>query len=258
MKKLIKYFLLKAGLYHWAQSFFSDSAVSKTMNEELPFFQKTIGSCELIFDIGANKGYYALMFSKISKRVIAAEPQPHLQKYLRSLAAWNKNILVESCAVSEKEGEIFFHVSTDDTISSASEVFIDRMKNARFKEHHWADKIKVKAITLDILIKKYGVPDFIKIDVEGYEDKVLEGLSHPVKNISFEYTREMIEVAAACINKIHSLSDKYKFNYTVVDNYYQMDLPEFITADEFIKTVIPKLSLSEPNGDIYALLMDTN
>ena len=196
------------------------------------------------------------MFSKLSNKVIAVEPQPHMLEYLRSLSMWNKNIFIEPCAVSDKNEEIFFHISTDDTISSASEVFIDRMKNARFREHQWNDKIKVNAITLDSLIKKYGVPDFIKIDVEGFEDKALQGLSQPVKNISFEYTCEVIEVASACVNNLHSLSDKYMFNYTVVDNYYSMALSEFISAAEFIRNVIPKLAQAEPNGDIYARLVD--
>jgi FkbM family methyltransferase len=42
--------------------------------------------------------------------------------------------------------------------------------------------------TLDELIGKHGVPVFIKIDVEGFEEAVLQGLSQPVRALSFEFT----------------------------------------------------------------------
>ena len=42
--------------------------------------------------------------------------------------------------------------------------------------------------TLDRLIAQHGVPSFIKIDVEGFEDQVLAGLTHPVPALSFEFT----------------------------------------------------------------------
>ena len=42
--------------------------------------------------------------------------------------------------------------------------------------------------TLDALIAEHGLPDFIKIDTEGHEAAVLQGLSAPVPALSFEIT----------------------------------------------------------------------
>jgi len=49
----------------------------------------------------------------------------------------------------------------------------------------------VETITLDELIAQHGVPDLIKIDVEGYESEVLRGLSRQVPKICFEWNEEM-------------------------------------------------------------------
>lgn len=50
---------------------------------------------------------------------------------------------------------------------------------------------KVSTTTLDSLISKEGTPDLIKIDVEGYEHKVIKGLTKKANKICFEFTEEM-------------------------------------------------------------------
>jgi FkbM family methyltransferase len=51
--------------------------------------------------------------------------------------------------------------------------------SGRFSEFEWNDELEVPMRTLDELIREYGVPDFCKIDVEGYEFGVIQGLSRP-------------------------------------------------------------------------------
>jgi hypothetical protein len=56
--------------------------------------------------------------------------------------------------------------------------------------------------TLDALIAEYGRPSFCKIDVEGYELQVIEGLSQPIRTISFEYNVRYLDLAEACLKRL--------------------------------------------------------
>ena len=51
----------------------------------------------------------------------------------------------------------------------------------------WNRTVDVEVTTLDALIAAYGEPAFVKLDIEGGEAAALQGLSVPVKGLSFEY-----------------------------------------------------------------------
>ena len=78
-----------------------------------------------------------------------------------------------------------------------------------------------KILNLDSMINKYGIPKFIKIDVEDYEYKVLCGLNQPIEFISFEYTvPERVDEVIKCIDRINFLASgkKVLFNYSIGEN----------------------------------------
>jgi hypothetical protein len=80
-----------------------------------------------------------------------------------------------------------FHIASNSRISSFS---------SKFKEHkigsnhqiNYKKKISVDVSTLDSMVQKYGVPDFCKIDTEGFEEQVLSGLTRKIGILSFEFT----------------------------------------------------------------------
>ena len=117
---------------------------------------------------------------------------------------------------------------------------------------NWNEVIEVEVVTLDDLIEKYGMPVFIKIDVEDYEAEVLKGLSHPIKAISFEFFNWTPERTRECLELIDRLGN-YKYNLSVGENQRfensdWMNTPEILA---FIDRYKPEKSYS---GDIYARL----
>jgi len=149
---------------------------------------------KLIFDIGYNVG----VFTKVCLAkypdvgVVAVEANPSLCNVSDSrVHVWNR------VASDVDDIDVDFYVEPRQSgISTAS---VDFMKNSRFKKGsknlrrgsgRWRKPIKVRSVTIDTLIGIYGVPDLIKIDVEGYEETVINGLTGKAKDICFEWHEE--------------------------------------------------------------------
>ena len=78
--------------------------------------------------------------------------------------------------------------------------FAAHWKTGRFSNSNWDKKIMVDVTTLDDLIIKFGEPNYIKIDVEGFEHEVILGLTKKSGIISFEFTSEFIDDAFKSLN----------------------------------------------------------
>lgn len=156
--------------------------------------------CNLIFDIGANVGDFTYVYSKSCSKVISVEPQKELYSYLKNRFKNNKKVIVENVGVSNKLGHLRMYI---DNKNKAMGSFNKDWNKS------WGNEVDnsyfVKVITLDKLIEKYGLPDYIKIDVEGYEYVVLQGLSHKTKYLSFEFHNKVLPDVINRIELLHSL-----------------------------------------------------
>jgi len=95
------------------------------------------------------------------------------------------------------------------------------------KERDWLVSIRQQKIrevlvpvsTLDNVILKYGTPNFLKIDVEGGELEVFNGLSHPVPVICFEANLPRFRDESICIVKRLSSNSTARFNLRLENNF---------------------------------------
>ena len=74
--------------------------------------------------------------------------------------------------------------------------------SGRFGDCQWNQTTTVSVTTLDSLFAEHGVPQFIKIDVEGFEYEVVSGLSQPIKALSMEFTPEFLDSTLKCLDFI--------------------------------------------------------
>ena len=201
----------------------------------------------LVFDIGANIGFYAESFLDLGARVICVEPQPYCIKQLKQRFGDNPDVKMLELGVAEKRGELVLHIdSKNNTTATFSDRFI---QHGPFKNRNWGVKIKVPVTTLDDLIREYGVPGYCKVDVEGYEVNVLEGLSTPIPTISFEYYQGFLDDTQRCLNHLEDLGE-IRLNYAPTYDFTRLALKDWTHNKEELLAKIKNSSL-EYAGDIF-------
>ncbi len=179
---------------------------SEQDDASLHFYRALIPPNGLVFDVGANVGRRVRVFRKVPARVVAIEPQPRCAAVLQALFGNDRGVTIEPTALGAAPGMAQLLVADVDTISTMDPGFADATKRSgRFAAHTWSERVQVPVITLDSLIARHGAPDFIKIDVEGFELEVLKGLSAAVRSLSVEFVPELWTRTVACVRHLAAL-----------------------------------------------------
>lgn len=219
------------------------------INQRKVFYSQFVNSGDLCFDVGANIGNRISPLLMLNAKIVAIEPQISCQKILNSKFGNKITLITEG--LGEKEGEAEFHISDASTISSFSKDWIESVRSGRFKDYSWGTKTKVRMTTLDNLIDQYGIPSFIKIDVEGYELEVLKGLTKSVNMISYEYcVPEQTQQAIDCARRIVSINPNVEFNYSFHETM-AFSLEKWVQLDKIIEIIDAKPFQDTLFGDIY-------
>jgi membrane glycosyltransferase len=210
---------------------------------------------DLAFDLGAHVGDRVASFRRLGARVIAVEPQPGPADQIERLFWDDPSVEVERVAVGDREGEATLRInSRNPTVSTLSGDFVDASRGAAgWEGQSWDDALVVPVTTLDALIAKHGPPAFVKIDVEGLEDRVLQGLSTKVRGLSFEFTTIQRDVAMKCVARLVRLGP-YRFDASLGESR-EMAFGRLVPADE-IEAWLEALPPEANSGDVYAMLVE--
>jgi len=204
----------------------------------------------LVFDIGAHVGDRVKAFRALGARVVALEPQKPLYRILNVLHGFDRKVTLIRSAAGRAVGEATFQInSANPTVSTLSEEFVAASKGAEGWEGQVWDRTETVAVTtLDTLIEGYGMPDFIKIDVEGFEAEIIDGLSHPVAALSFEIVTMSKAAGLAALDAAVSKGfDRFRMSLGESHTWSGS-----WTGAVEMRRIIHNLPAAANSGDVYA------
>lgn len=254
MKKLLAKLdtVLQTNFAKYTDHYFPSTLEKEARIRRRSLYSEFLKSGDVYFDIGANYGNRITPLIGEGIRIIALEPQPLCISFLKKV--FKSNITIVPMGVGSEEGQkLELHIANTNTISSFSDDFIKKVKNSgRFGKNNWNKTIQVEMVTLDTLIQKYGNPNFIKIDVEGFELEVLKGLTTPVNFISFEYTvPEQNKEMKQCLDQLNKIYEsKIQCNYSIGESMV-LEMEKWISINEMITLINSKTFTDTQFGDIY-------
>lgn len=138
---------------------------------------KLIKPGDICWDVGANIGFYTCLLASLvedSGAVVAFEPAARTCGYLKENVSLNQftNVTVVNKGLGDKQEQRLLHYSEAGLAEGTASL--------KYADGRAASE-RVTLNTIDNLIPELPTPDFIKIDVEGYQLEVLRGAEHCLK-----------------------------------------------------------------------------
>jgi FkbM family methyltransferase len=216
------------------------------------FYSQFVAPGSLCFDIGAHAGNRVRCWRQLGACVVAVEPQPDFARLLRLLYGRDGGVELVTAALGRAPGSATLLVSElTPTVSTLSRDWAASVRAVpSFGGVRWAPGPSVALLTLDMLIERYGVPQFVKIDVEGYEAEVLAGLTAAVPALSFEYSPSAPKIALDCVDRLEALA-RYRFNWSMGESH-ELAANAWVGADA-LRAMLAALRADAPSGDVYAV-----
>jgi len=208
---------------------------------------------DVVVDIGANIGYYSLIFAKLvgnNGKVYAFEPEPNNFELLKKNVMINDYTNVELICkgVSNENGNVNFYL---DNKNKGGHSLIDTIKEK--------ESIKIDLIRLDDYIQDQRIA-FIKIDIEGYEFEAIKGMSRILQKtnnvkLMTEFNPYLLKKSGIEPIEYLKLLKDFGFNIYNLEKKNKKVVP--IKFTEFVKTYSPNrrdntnlLCLKNPNFEI--------
>lgn len=191
----------------------------------------------ICIDAGANFGYYSLMLAELcgkEGKTIAIEPNSHIAKLLLFTSKLNQHkFIVLQKALAEKKAKLTLFVPPD--FWGGGTIRKDKLEDHLAKE-------KIDADSMDNLVKELQLPrvDFIKMDCEGAEPQIFEGMKETLANnpcikIVMEYSPFIYKDPTGFTNYLFDTFDVHVINADSVPVLYNKEnMNQLIQLDDHI------------------------
>jgi FkbM family methyltransferase len=173
---------------------------------------------DVVLDIGANTGQFTKTIATLlpNATVYSFEPLPECFDKIQQIANTNTQIKAFNLGIGDSSGVLAFEKSAA-SVSSSFLKMSDTHKQA-FPATSKSTTVEVKISKLDDIVKELdlGKSLFVKIDVQGYEDKVLKGGTETIqkaKIIIIEVSFVTLYEFQPLFDDIYSVLKEWGFTY---------------------------------------------
>ncbi len=200
-------------------------------------FAVTRVSPRLVFDVGANVGDKTMTFTGLGARVVAVEPDPTNVRILGMRFRRNAAVAVVQAALGATRGRaMLYQEAPGSAFNTLSRTWADALE-ARGDDLKFSGRVEVEVMTLDELIATHGIPDYIKIDVEGYESAVISGLAVSVPLLSFEANvGSLRDECMRVVDLLGRLNAQLRFSWAIGHNLEWPDWRDLKAVRDLIAT----------------------
>lgn len=205
------------------------------------FYSQFVSPGGLCFDVGANTGSRTGALLDVGARVIAVEPQPVCVRTLSHRFGRDPLFTLVPTAAGGELGSAEMRLSRWPVLSSLSSAYVEA-----YPARHWMGTCEVRVTTLDALIDVFGVPDYVKVDVEGFEAEVIRGLSQPLAALSLEMNPRLRDTAAEALGRVDDLGP-YQVAFSEAET---LRLSEWMS----VRQAVERLDEWESYGDFHCVL----
>ncbi len=205
-----------------------------------PFYEKRVRSKlraikgDVFWDIGANIGFYSLMAQRNFKRIVAVEPNPETAATLKRRTQKAANIEVLEVALSSTSGPSLLYTRKEKfnipgfNNKNGSDSLLQRVdyKSARDPSN---DRVVQNRPSIQVLQRRFdelstGPVDIVKVDVEGAEFLVLDGMRSSLKN----------GLVKRILVELHNREEKSKLESLITGYGYSL---EWLDPDHLFATL---------------------
>lgn len=187
--------------------------------------------------------------AKEGARVVAIEPNEAHRLRLQALARFLA-ITPEYVAVSDTPGTATLNICSTSGYSTLAAADSDWMSESPdYAEVKWLGAAQVRTVTLDELAATHGKPDFVKIDIEGYELSALRGMSFSPRYLSFEYGVRRKELGLECLE--HLGAQGYRFR-PIDGRDFRFSASDWMVAEEAACWLRARTLADGEYGDMFA------
>jgi FkbM family methyltransferase len=179
--------------------------------QALRLWEKLCANAQTVIDVGANMGIYSLLTKALNPKakIYAFEPIKHLHRKLKLNCEINRyDVLCIHAAVSNKNGVANIFMAPGG-IATAS-LNCNELRTQK-------EQVEIIALAAYIESEAIDVVDLIKIDVEGFEPQVLEGMGKHLALMKPTILIEILDDEAG--KKIESLVKECGYLYFNIDEF---------------------------------------